>query len=128
MKPQVPAHPASSENIPRLIRSLRDQRVIWDADLAGLYGIETRALNQAVRRNRDRFPADFFLQLTLEEKNEVITNCDHLARLRFAKALPLTFTEHGALMAAMVLSSPRKEIGFHVKEDPVPYRIRRHRR
>ncbi len=96
---QPPAAPV--EPIAPLILSLRDQRVILDADLARLYGVETRALNQAVKRNLDRFPADFIFQLTPTEKNEVITNCDHLRGLRFAKAMPYAFTEHGALMAAI---------------------------
>ena len=69
-----------------------------DADLAELYGVQTRALNQAVRRNRERFPAEFMFQLTRAEKKEVITNCDHLARLKFSPVLPLAFTEHGTLM------------------------------
>ena len=76
-----------------------------DADLARLYGTQTRTLNQAVRRNRDRFPQDFVFHLTKAEKEEVITNCDHLARLRFSPALPYAFTEHGALMAASVLNT-----------------------
>lgn len=97
----------AADRIPGLILLLRNRRVILDADLARVYGVQTRALNQAVKRNLDRFPADFFFQLTAGEKAEVITNCDHLSKLRFAKALPLAFTEHGALMAAMVLSSPR---------------------
>ena len=78
-----------------------------DADLADLYGVETRTLNQAVKRNADRFPKDFMFRLTAEEKSEVITNCDHLRRLKFAQSLPVAFTEHGAIMAATVLNSPQ---------------------
>ncbi len=78
-----------------------------DFDLAAIYGVQTRSLNQAIKRNLARFPGDFFFQLTPAEKIEVITNCDHLRNLRFAKALPLAFTEHGALMTAMILRSPR---------------------
>jgi hypothetical protein len=89
-----------------LIFSLRHQKVILDADLAGLYGVPTKALNQALKRNADRFPADFLFQLTSAEKAEVVTNCDHLARLKFSRTLPYAFTEHGALMAANVLNSP----------------------
>ena len=89
-----------------LILSLRHQKVILDADLAGLYGVPTKALNQALKRNADRFPADFLFQLTSAEKAEVVTNCDHLARLKFSRTLPYAFTEHGALMAANVLNSP----------------------
>jgi hypothetical protein len=78
-----------------------------DADLADLYGVETRTLNQAVKRNADRFPKDFIFRLHAGEKSEVITNCDHLRHLKFAKSLPLAFTEHGAIMAATVLNSPQ---------------------
>lgn len=86
--------------------AFRGLPVLIDADLARLYGVATRVLNQAVRRNPDRFPPDFRFALTASEKAQVITNCDHLASLRFSKALPHAFTEHGALMAANVLSSP----------------------
>lgn len=55
-----------------------------DADLAVLYGVPTKALNQAIKRNARRFPSDFMLQLSAEEKQEVVTNCDHLAKLKFA--------------------------------------------
>jgi len=97
---------ATTAKISRLIRSFRGQRVILDADLATIYGVETRVLNQAVKRNADRFPAGFFFQLNAAEKLEVTTNCDHLAGLKFARSLPLAFTEHGAWMAATVLNSP----------------------
>ncbi len=82
-------------------------RLIVDADLAQLYGTTTTALNQAVKRNAGRFPGDFRFQLTATEKREVVTNCDHLGRLKFSAALPCAFTEHGAIMAAGVLSTPR---------------------
>ena len=85
---------------------IRGQRVIVDADLAKLYGTSTRSLNQAVRRNRDRFPGDFVFQLTGKEKAEVVTVCDHLKKLRFSSTLPYAFTEHGAIMAASVLNKP----------------------
>ena len=87
---------------------IRGERVILDAHLAVLYGVETRHLNQQVVRNRDRFPADFMFQLTAEEKREVITNCDDLAKLRYYRGLPFAFTEHGAIMAASVLNTPRR--------------------
>jgi len=85
---------------------IRGQRVIVDADLAELYGASTKSLNQAVRRNRDRFPDDFVFQLTDKEKADVVTNCDHLKKLRFSSTLPYSFTEHGAIMAASVLNKP----------------------
>lgn len=60
---------------------IRGQKVMLDADLAVLYAVTTKALNQAVRRNINRFPADFMFQLTAEERHEVVTNCDHLVGL-----------------------------------------------
>ena len=95
------------EHIERTILELRGQRVILDADLAKLYGVTTRRLNEQVRRNIERFPEDFMFQLTKEEKDEVVAKCDHLAKLKYSPHLPLAFTEHGAIMAANVLNSPR---------------------
>ena len=95
------------EAIERQILLIRGQRVMLDADLARLYGVPTKVLNQAVKRNRERFPGDFMFRLTREEKEEVVTICDHLWRLKYAPTLPYAFTEHGAVMLANVLSSPR---------------------
>jgi len=75
------------------------------ADLAAVYGTTTKALNQAVKRNRGRFPSDFLFQLTRREKAEVVTNCDHLRKLKYSASLPFAFTEHGAVMLASVLNS-----------------------
>jgi hypothetical protein len=99
--------PIAVESVTQRILFLRGRKVMLDADLAELYAVETRALNQAVRRNAERFPADFMFRLSKEEKREVITNCDHLARLKFSPALPHAFTEHGALMLGNVLNSSR---------------------
>jgi phage regulator Rha-like protein len=76
-----------------------------DSDLAKLYGVSTKALNQAVKRNADRFPKDFMFRLTQQEKSEVVTNCDHLSKLKFSPTMPFAFTEHGAIMVANVLTS-----------------------
>ena len=95
------------ETIAQTIIILRGQRVMIDADLAALYGVETKRLNEQVKRNRDRFPEDFMFQLTADEKAEVVANCDHLANLKFSKTLPYAFTEHGAIQAANVLNSTR---------------------
>jgi hypothetical protein len=84
---------------------LRGRRVMLDADIAELFGVTTRHLNQQIKRQRDRFPPDFMFQLTRAEKDEVITKCDHLERLKFSAVLPLAFTEHGALMLANTLRS-----------------------
>ena len=89
------------------IVTVRGERIILDADLAATYGVTTKRLNEQVKRNADRFPPDFSFQLTEEEKAEVVANCDHLARLKFSPILPRAFTEHGAIMAANVLNSPR---------------------
>ena len=78
-----------------------------DADLAELYGVPTKRLNEQARRNAGRFPEDFCFQLSSAEKAEVVANCDHLARLKFSPSLPYAFTEHGAIMAANVLNSSR---------------------
>jgi hypothetical protein len=94
-------------DISTAILIVRGERVILDADLAATYGVTTKRLNEQVKRNADRFPPDFSFQLTEEEKAEVVANCDHLARLKFSPVLPRAFTEHGAIMAANVLNSPR---------------------
>jgi hypothetical protein len=94
------------EMIERSILLLRSQKVILDADLAVLYGVTTKRLNEQVKRNLNRFPTDFMFQLTPEEKEEVVANCDHLKNLKFSHALPYAFTEHGAVMLASVLNSP----------------------
>jgi hypothetical protein len=95
------------DQIEPLILTIRGHKVILDSDLAALYGVATKVLNQAVKRNRSRFPADFMFQLTAKEKTKVVTNCDHLSRLKFSPTRPYAFTEHGAIMAATILNSPR---------------------
>ena len=86
---------------------IRGNKVIIDTDLAEFYGVSTKQLNQQVKRNRNRFPKDFVFRLTAEEKAEVVTNCDHLSNLKYSRALPHAFTEHGAIMAATVVNSAR---------------------
>ena len=94
---------------------IRGHKVMIDADLAELYGVQTKRLNEQVKRNLERFPEDFMFQLTPVEKDEVVANCDHLAKLKFSKALPYAFTEHGAIQAANVLNAPRAvEMGVYV--------------
>lgn len=106
-------HPV--ESIASRILVARGRRVIVDADLAALYGVETKRLNQQVRRNRKRFPPDFVFELTEAERAEVVAKCDHLARLRFSPAASLAYTEHGALMASAVLSTARAvEVSLYV--------------
>lgn len=107
--------PIAVKHLEQRILFIRNQRVMIDADLAELYGVSTKALNQAVKRNQRRFPEDFMFQLLPQEKQEVVTNCDHLHRLKFSRTLPYAFTEHGAIQAANVLASPQaEEVGVYV--------------
>jgi hypothetical protein len=86
---------------------IQDQKVILDFHLAELYGVETRVLKQQVRRNLDRFPADFMFQLSKREWTELITICDKLGDLKFTPSLPFAFTEQGVAMLSSVLRSPK---------------------
>jgi hypothetical protein len=86
---------------------VRGQKIMIDRDLAELYGVSTKRLNEQVKRNKRRFPEDFMFQLTEDEKSEVVANCDHLKTLKFSPVLPFAFTEHGAVMLASVLNSGR---------------------
>lgn len=94
--------------IEQAILLVRGEKVILDAELAALYGVATRALNQAVKRNLDRFPEDFMFQLTRDEasslRSQTVTSKPGRGGRRYA---PYAFTEHGAIMAATVLNSPR---------------------
>jgi hypothetical protein len=94
-----------TEKIDRAILYIRGVKVMIDSDLAELYGVSTSRLNEQVKRNSDRFPEDFMFQLTLEEKQEVIANCDHLKKLKYSPYLPFAFTEHGSVMLASVVNS-----------------------
>ena len=92
--------------IQSLIYEIRGQRVMLDFDLAMLYGVETRALNQAVKRNQNRFPEDFMFQLSREEWEAISSQFVMTSRLKRPKsAVPFVFTEHGALMLSSVLRS-----------------------
>lgn len=93
-----------------LIVTIRGHRVILAADLAEIYGVQTRVLNQAVKRNPEKFPGDFVFQLTLEETETVQRSRSQIVIMKRGlniKYLPYAFTEHGAIMAANVLNSPR---------------------
>ncbi len=84
---------------------IRKEKVMLGNDLAVIYGVTAKRLNEQVKRNRHRFPEDFMFQLTKSEKAEVVANCDHLKRLKYSPNLPYAFTEHGAIMLAAVLNS-----------------------
>ena len=101
----------SAAIVPEIIESriffIRGQKVMIDRDLAQLYEVTTKALNQAVKRNRDRFPGEFMFRLTIKEKNELVTDCDRFASLKHSTSLPYAFTEHGVAMLSSVLNSER---------------------
>lgn len=94
------------EIIERRIYLIRSHKVMLDADLAGLYEVPTKGLNQAVRRNRDRFPPDFMFQLTPEEA-ENLRSRTVTSSWGGRRYLPYAFTEHGVAMLSSVLSSKR---------------------
>jgi ORF6N domain len=97
------------ERVEHRILFIRGHRVILDADLAEVYGVPTKALNQAIKRNAERFPEDFMFQLSREEADSLRSQTVTLKTVRgqHRKYLPYVFTEHGAIMAASVLNSPR---------------------
>jgi len=94
------------------IYTIRNQKVILDFDLALLYAVETRVLKQAVRRNLNRFPADFMFELTREEWNTLITVCDNLPKnIKFSPKTPFAFTEQGISMLSSIL---RSDTAIHI--------------
>lgn len=108
--------PLNTDSISRRIVLIRGQKVVIDSELADLYGVETRRLNEQVRRNADRFPPDFMFQLTAAEYADLMSQIatSNVGRGGRRK-LPLAFTEHGALMAATVLNTSRAvEVSLYV--------------
>ncbi len=98
----------TQESIAQLIFQIRGRKVILDKDLAAIYGVQTFRFNEAVKRNRDRFPDDFMFQLTKEEVETLISqNAMSKPGRGGRRTLPYAFTEHGAVMAANILKSPR---------------------
>jgi ORF6N domain len=95
-----------------LIQAVKE-KVMIDRDLAGLYGVTTKVLNQAVKRNQRRFPDDFMFTLTAEEKHQLVTNCDRFKPLKHSSASPRAFTEQGVAMLSSVLNSERA-IGVNI--------------
>ena len=95
------------EVIENKIFMIRGHKVMLDKDLAMLYGVPTKRLNEQVRRNIKRFPEDFMFRLTNKEKDEVVAKCDHLYDLKYSYQLPYAFTEQGVAMLSSVLNSER---------------------
>jgi hypothetical protein len=123
MPKQLPKSPLDVE--PQIV-DVRGQRVMLDETLAELYGVPTKVINQAVRRNLDRFPPDFLLELSEEEwrslRSQIVTL--DVGRGRYRKYAPLAFTEHGAIMAATILNSPRAvQMSIYVVRAFVRFRL-----
>jgi len=89
------------------IYTIRGKRVMLDTDLAYLYEVEAKRLNEAVKRNIKRFPDDFMFQLTKDEFSEVVAKCDHLQKQKYRPTLPYAFTEQGVAMLAAVINSQK---------------------
>ena len=99
------------QQISALVLKINGHQVMLDFDLAKLYGVTTKALNQAVKRNPTRFPNDFVFQLEQQQKDELVTNCDRLKSLKHSLHPPYAYTEHGIAMLSSVLKS---DIAVHV--------------
>ena len=96
-----------TETIETRIFLIRGKKVMIDTDLAKLYKVQTKVLNQSVKRNIKRFPEDFMFQLTKHERDELVTNCDRFKKLKHSTSLPYVFTEQGVAMLSTVLNSER---------------------
>jgi ORF6N domain len=108
--PKAPTRPTKYVSVPRPVESLihviRGQKVMLDRDLAELYGVPTKRLNEAVRRNPDRFPVKFMFQLSAEEANKMRSQIATASKINI-RFQPLAFTEHGVVMLSAVLNSER---------------------
>lgn len=94
-------------NYETLIFTFRGIKTMIDTDLALLYNVPTKRLKEQVKRNKARFPQDFMFELTIQEKNQLVANCDRLASLKHSSVNPLVFTEQGVAMLSTVLRSER---------------------
>lgn len=97
----------SQHEIEKLIITVRGEQVLIDQDIARLYGVTTKRLNQQANRNSARFPSNFRFELTKEERDEVVANCDHLQSLKFRPTLPYAFTEQGIGQLSSVVHSQK---------------------
>lgn len=93
------------EAITEKIFEIRGQKVMIDADLAKLYGVQTKRLNEAVKRNAKRFPEDLMFQLSVHEREELVANCDRFTNMKHSAVMPHAFTEAGVAMLSSVLNS-----------------------
>ena len=101
----VAASPLVATGVEKMILVIRDKQVLLDRDLATLYGVATKVLNQAVKRNVERFPERNCFRLNSDENRELVTNCDRFKTLKHSSSLPTAFTEQGVAMLATILHS-----------------------
>ena len=105
------------QDLTAFILRIRNEQVMLDRDLAKLYGVETKVLNQAVKRNIARFPDNFRFQLSKEELRDLVTNCDRFATLKHSTTLPYAFTEQGvAMLSAVLKSATAVEVSIRIME------------
>ena len=103
------------QQISSLVLKINGHQVILDFDLAKLYGVTTKVLNQAVKRNPSRFPNDFVFQIEQQKKDELVTNCDRLKTLKHSLHSPYAYTEHGIAMLSSVLKSEMAvQVNIHI--------------
>ncbi|MGB0254795.1 MAG: ORF6N domain-containing protein [Flavobacteriaceae bacterium] len=95
----------SIAHIEKNLITIQGQKVLIDRDVAALYGVETKEVNQAIKNNPDKFPKGYVLVLSIKEKSELVKNFDHLQPLKYAKTNPKAFTEKGLYMLATILKS-----------------------
>jgi len=99
--------PVKFEDVAGRVIEVRGEKVILDSEVAELYGVETREINQAAKNNPEKFPDEYIFTLSKGEKQEVIKNFDNLAKVKFFPQLPKAFTEKGLYMLATILKSPK---------------------
>ena len=99
--------PVTTQDVEARMIMLRNQPVLIDADVAELYGVDTKRVNEAVKNNPKKFPYGYLFELDKYEKKEVVENFDHLNKLRFSKVAPTAFTERGLYMLATILKGDR---------------------
>jgi prophage antirepressor-like protein len=107
MEKKTELAPVTTQDVEKRMIVLRNQPVLIDADVAELYGVLTKEVNQAVRNNPDKFPYGYLFELDKYEKAEVVKNFDHLKKLKFSKVAPTAFTERGLYMLATILKGKR---------------------
>ena len=97
--------PISIENLQASILEIRGNKALLDSDVAKIYGVETKRVNEAVKNNLDKFPQDYLFELDQDEKNELVENFDRFRRLKHSTTTPKAFTEKGLYMLATILKS-----------------------